>query len=230
MTAEEQNRTPDLSECIKEGIRAAMLNINTCMPGIVQSYSPLKNTADVQPVFKRKYENGDTADIPVIRNVPVAFPRAGTAAITFPIKPNDNVLLLFSQRTLDQWKTFGGKIQPNDPRTHDLSDAIAIPGVYPASDPVPIDPDNLVIRNLLSKIIVKKTGDMTLQAGGAIIEMTKSGQVKMGNGVVDLLDLVDKLLDAILKMSVGTALGPSTPPLNSAEFTAIKTQLATIKG
>lgn len=229
MTVEKQQRTPTLSEVIQAGIESALLNLNTCMPGIVQSYNTGKNTVDVQPVFKRAYENGDTAEIPVIRNVPVCYPRANQAAITFPIKAQDTVLLLFSQRTLDSWKLKGGKIQPGDSRNHDLSDAVAIPGIYPSTNFVPVDPDNLVIRYLLSKITVKKNGTIELQAGGAKINMTKTGKISIGNGVVDLLDLLDKTLDAILSLSVSTALGPSGPPINSTQFQAIKKQLGLIK-
>ncbi len=233
------NEAPSLAEVIRGAIQAQMFELNTAMPGIVQSYNASTNTASVQPAFKRTYaEPNDTpafgtpeeelVDLPIINNVPVCFPRAGQAAITFPLKPQDTVLLIFAQRSIDKWKNLGGNIAPDDPRTHALSDAIAIPGVYPSSNPVLVDPDNLVIRHVLAKITVKKDA-LELAAGAGLITVNKAGKVTVGNGVVDLLALLDQTLDAIKLLTVPTAVGPSGIPNNAAAFEAIKTALASIK-
>jgi len=235
-----KNEAPTLEEVIRLGVQNALFDLNTAMPGIVQSYDNLTNTANVQPVFRRTYTddgegNTETVDAPIINKVPVAFPRANQAAITFPIRQGDTVLLIFSQRTLDRWKTVGGKVTPGDPRTHALSDAIAIPGVYPATNPVLIDPDNLVIRHILSKITVKKDA-IEVASGAGKITVDSTGKLTLGNGVIELLDLVDKLMEqvnatltAITSITVPTAVGPSGTPNNAASFISAKTQVTALK-
>ena len=69
----------------------------------------------------------------MIYNVPVLFPRSRKAAVTFPLEKGDTVLLVFAERSLDEWIEKGGnKVSPEDPRRHDMSDAIAIPGCFHA--------------------------------------------------------------------------------------------------
>jgi hypothetical protein len=45
------------------------------------------------------------------------------------------VALVFSDRSLDRWLNAGGVVDPGTYRMHDLSDAIAIPGLHPWSAP-----------------------------------------------------------------------------------------------
>ena len=233
MTREQENRTPTLTDVINAALEGFAQEFNTCMPAIVEKYDNNLNTVNAQPVFKQTFAGDpvdEVVDTPLVRNVPVAFPRANQAALTFPIQPGDTVLLVFSQRSIDVWKTTGGIIPPNDPRVNDLSDAIAIPGIYPSSNPVPIDPDNLVLRYLLSKITLDPTGEITIEAGAAKIVMTRSGQFQITNGGVDLLALYDATLTSIQQLTVATALGPSSIPTNVADFIQQQIQLASLKG
>lgn len=240
-----QNETPSFAGALQAIVQAALIQMNTCMPAQVESFNKLTGTVNVQPSIKRKYVKGDeVVNLPIINNVPIVFPRANDAAITFPIKKGDTVLLIFSQRSLDRWKTQGGIVEAGDPRHHDLSDAFAIPGVYPSSNPIiGLDGDNLVVRHgLTSKITVKKDA-VEIAVGAALVKVDKAGKISAGNGVVELLDLVDKtlarvstVLDNILALTVPTGVGPSGPPINSALFTAdklditaLKTQLGAIK-
>lgn len=226
---ESPNNTPTMAKVLQDHIKGVLKDIHTCMPAEVQSYDTTTNSVDVQPNFKRTYTDGDTVDLPIIRSVPVAFPRAGTAGITFPIKRGDSVLLIFSERSLDKWKNTGGTITPDDPRTHDLSDAIAIPGIYPQSNPLPIDPDNLVVRNLTAKATFEPSGNVTIEGGISKIAMDKTGKIAIGNGTIELLDLIDQVIDGIQALTVATAVGPSSVPINLATFAALKLQLAFIK-
>jgi hypothetical protein len=91
-----------------------------------------------------------------------------------------------------------------------------------------VDPDNLVIRHLLSKVTVKKDA-IEVTAGAGKITVDKTGKVSLGNGVIELLGLLDELIDQILSLTVPTAVGPSGVPNNAAAITAIKAKLTTIK-
>ena len=74
-------------------------NVNTSIPGIIQSYDADSNRAVVVPTGKRMFPDGRRLDYPVIYDVPIVFPTAigGSCGITFPIKSGDACLVLFSQ-------------------------------------------------------------------------------------------------------------------------------------
>ena len=91
---------------------------------------------------------------------------------------------------------------------------------------------------------VDSKGDVGISAIGDITieDMTGSG-IKVSGGKVEVggaaagifdtmsnvLDQLDKLITQITSLTVGTSLGPSSPPLNAAAFAPIQVQLATFK-
>lgn len=236
--AQNSGETPTQDEILREAIRTALMDLHTAMPGTVQSYDGLLNLATVQPSFKRKYvKDEEVVDLPIINNVPVAFPRAGDSAITFPLKQGDSVLLVFAERSLDKWLTEGGEVSPDDPRTHDLADAIAIPGVYPkTSSLVGIDTENLVIRKGNGTMATFKDDAIELKSVSGQILICKDGKVSLGNGVVELLDLLDQtiqnqkdILEQIQLITVPTVMGPSGVPNNVAAFKALDAKAETFK-
>lgn len=229
-----RSETPTLTDLINESIDAKLYETNTSMPGIVVSYNSATNMADIQPAFTRRYiTNPIPLPLPVIPNVPVALPRANQAFISFPIKPGDGVLLIFSQRSLDLWKAQGGSIPlpPADSRKHNISDAVAILGLYSATRPLAIDASNLVIGYGGARIALSLSGETTIQAGAGKISIDPSGKFAIGNGVVSLLDLIDELIDELMAATWATNTGStSAPPINQGKFIALKQKLATIKG
>lgn len=66
------------------------------------------------------------------------------------------------------------------------------------------------------------------QIGGEL--NIKNGMVALGNSTAELLDLFNQTLTALQSLSVATALGPSGPPINLAQFVQIQTMLTLIKG
>lgn len=226
-----KGETPTLSATIQAAIHSMLLQTNTAIPATVESYTPATGLINAQPSIKRKYvKDGEVVNLPIINNIPVVFPRAGQAALTFPLKKGDNVLLIFSQRSIERWKLTGGIVEAGDPRHHDLSDAFAIPGGYAQAQPlVGVDADNVVLQNsAISKITVKTDG-VEIATGAGKFTVDKTGKVSLGNGAIELLDLLDKLIDALLVQTHPTGVGPSGPPINAADFAALKVQLGLIK-
>lgn len=236
--SQNSGETPTLDEVIREAIRASLLNVHTVMPGTVQSYDNLQNLASVQPSFKRKYvKDEEVQDLPIINNVPVAFPRAGDSAITFPLKKGDSVLLLFAERSMDKWLTDGGEVSPDDPRTHDLADAIAIPGIYPKTDPiVGIDSDNLVVRKGNGTKAIFKDDALELVSVAGKIVICKDGKISIGNGVNELLDIIDKAMQNVIDtqaqiqlITVPTLMGPSGVPNNAVAIKALEVAMGVLQ-
>lgn len=125
--------TPSIVDIIGRFIDGKVADINVAMPGIVVSYDAATQKADVKPSLQRGSLGDDggrvSSSVAVISGVPVVFPGAGSYSITFPVAAGDCVLLVFSQRSLDRWVSRGGEVDTEDDRLHDLSDAIAIPGL-----------------------------------------------------------------------------------------------------
>jgi hypothetical protein len=126
--------------------------IHTAFPGMVQSYDPLTMRAVVQPCLMRKYYDLPAATpLPVLMDVPVMFMSTGSLHIIAPPDPGSYVLMIVCERSLDMWLTSGGVVDPMSPRKFDLSDAVAIPGLFPLPSVAPIVPapiaGNLEIRD-----------------------------------------------------------------------------------
>ena len=119
-------------------IQRRLAQVNVSIPGRVQSYNASQQSATVQPLIQEAYIKEDgtrgVRDLPIIQAVPVAFPGAGSYGFTFPLTKGDTVMLLFSQASIDKWRKQGGKVDPLDDSRHDLSDAIAIPGLRSFSE------------------------------------------------------------------------------------------------
>ncbi|UUZ80628.1 hypothetical protein LJK88_38210 [Paenibacillus sp. P26] len=116
-----------LTDSIFAGLRVAM-------PGIIESFSAETQTVTVRPAIREQIVDPDTlqpswVDIPVLLDVPVVLPRAGGFAITAPIKPGDECLVVFADRCIDAWYSLGDVQNQMELRKHDLSDGFAIVGV-----------------------------------------------------------------------------------------------------
>jgi len=110
--------TQDLDDVIREYIEVDRLELNTCMPAIVKSYDSATQTCSVQPCMKRTTVGGEVMSRAVIDEVPVVFPRSSLGGVHFPIEDGDSVMILFSQRSLDEWTDNGGQVELFDGRLH----------------------------------------------------------------------------------------------------------------
>lgn len=147
--------TPSLGQAVDASIQDALENLFTAAIAVVDSYDRQKQTIQARLVNRKRFfsiEEGDffEEEVRPITNIPVAFFQSGAYSITNDLQPGSYVLLVFSQDSLDEWKSGSGpKSTPNDPRIFDLTDAIAIPGISAISSPLPsaaYSDDSMVIR------------------------------------------------------------------------------------
>jgi hypothetical protein len=134
-TAIDTTRTPTLAEVIGDAIDFRLRNTHVMLPGKVLDYDSGSQTATVMPLLKSpvldRYGFVQTISKPPISHVPVVFPGGGGFRLTFPIQANDTVSLIFSDQSLDVWKSYGGEVDPIDLRIHDIGDCVAFPGLHP---------------------------------------------------------------------------------------------------
>lgn len=160
-----ENEIPTLYDALDKFVNSRLASIHTALPAKVLSYDKTKKVCSVKPLLKKELESGVFVEYPVIDNVPVMFQQTTKAIISLPIKVNDTVLLIFSERSIDDWKTKGGIVEPEDPRKFDISDAIAIPGLFPKSQGVAADEDDILIEHTAGNVKIKSSGDVILNAG-----------------------------------------------------------------
>ena len=118
----------DLAHLVRIATSRAMRSVNTCLPGMILSYDAGGQRASVRPMLSVRQPDGREEEMPVLNSVPVIWPRGGGASITLPVRSGDGCLLLFTQRSIDEFKASGQITTPADPRAFDLSDAVAIMG------------------------------------------------------------------------------------------------------
>lgn len=188
-----------LTEVFVEVMESRLRHLHVAMPGKVESYDAEKQVVSVKPQLKTAYPDGEGdythKEIPVIPNVPVAFPRAGGFFLSFPIQKGDYVLLVFSERSIQAWRDKGTAVDPGDLALHPLDGAVAIPGVYPAASAL-ADAD-------ATNLILGKDG-----TPGAQVKLT-STQVHLGGGA-QFVALANKVNAEFAK--VATTIGSLTSP------------------
>jgi hypothetical protein len=74
-------------------------------------------------------------------------------------------LVLFSQRSLDEWANGSEEVAPLDPRIFDMNDAIALPGLFPFNQGKECDAENLCIQFKDQKISMTPSGEIDLGVG-----------------------------------------------------------------
>lgn len=139
----------EIKDVIMGWIQGRVDDARTALPATIEAFAPGTNRANVRPWGDYKADDGRKLPFPLIYNVPVCFPvgNGGLSGVTFPVKSGDSCLLIFSDQQMTNWLS-GGKADSDDPRRHDLNDAIAIPGLYSAAATANATfPDDVVIRN-----------------------------------------------------------------------------------
>jgi len=172
-----------LETVIQTAIDSSLKELHTCLPAIVQSFDKTEQTVDVQPTIKRKIK-GELVDLPLLTGVPIRFPKTSDFSITWPIKTDDHVLVIFAERSIDNWLINGDLQSAGDLRKHSLSDGFAIPMMYPQTDLISsFDDTNLQIRT-------SSGSGITLTPGG-IIEL--NGNADFVTAYTDLKIAFDQL-------------------------------------
>lgn len=228
--------TPSLPQMIKDAIESRLAEVHTCMPAVINSYDDQTGYASVSPSLKRKYvANDELVNLPLILNVPIMHPRGGGALIKFKMKKGDPVTLVFSERSLDNWKKSGGSVDPKDPRKHALSDAYAFPGGYPksatldqAAVTIEFTDSGLTIVNESGNFTFTDDGEITFDTGGVQGAFDGTGKVSFTNATAELIASISAVADAIMASKTATALGLQ-PLIPDTSYATAKTKLDSFK-
>ncbi|MCL2012415.1 MAG: hypothetical protein FWG75_06490 [Cystobacterineae bacterium] len=161
------------------------------LPGIVMAFSTddKRPRCSVMPATKYKQTLGEKVTyyaFPELQNVPVCVPCVpGVGLLTLPIKPGTKGILVFSDRSIEEFVQTGRPGLPDPPggdftitpRQHFLSDAIFIPGIITNVDTVPDwHPDNIELRDYKRQHYLSIGADgITMSDGQATWKMSGGG-------------------------------------------------------
>ena len=168
-----------LADVISRSIQHHLDDVHTCLPGQIVTYDAKNQSAQVKPLIKKTYYNGQVVSLPVIVNVPVGMPSGGGATINMPIKSGDKVLILFSERSLERWLATGEDTEQGVPRRFDLTDAFAITGFNPLNYESKGNGEDFIIDYNNTTITIKSTGEIELKTDKNIDLKTTEGDITL---------------------------------------------------
>jgi hypothetical protein len=176
--------------------------------------------------IKRKYRTQEAAtEYPILTDVNIGFMQTNETIMSFPIKVGDDVWVSFSERSLDTWKRDGGIVDPNDPRKHHLSDAVATPMYKPIANGLESNATDIMIQHNDNVMTIAPDGNLTYtNSAGGKINLNASGKYFIGNNSEEFLSIVSELIQLIVDAKTNTMLGPQ-PFINNPAFSALKGRL-----
>lgn len=215
--------TPTWQRAIREAIESALMDVHVALPCKVQSYDETTQRVDVIPQIKRPIENFDTGaieheELPVLPNIPVAFPRSSGFFCSFPIAKDDFVLVVFSEYSIDQWLEKGRVTAPGDIGHLTLTGGIALPlGPYPSAQALSgAHTDDMVLgEDGGTQIHLKPGGACEVTSGGAD---SADDFVALAPGITDFITTLHTILNAVAPLP--------TPGGGAAIQTAYKSAMA----
>jgi hypothetical protein len=167
-----------------------------------------------------QHSDGQVSECPEIFNVPVINPSAGGGLLSFPIQIGDTVWIEFSMRNIEEWlEGDGGSVTEPTQRMHDMSDAVAIVGLYTKNSHLQPDKKDVVLKFKDNKLVLKEDGN---------VEIHSKSKYSVYNDQEELVALLSDIVDTIANTTVNTIFGPT--PLNSkAQIMQLKAKLDTFK-
>lgn len=132
--------TPQFEDLLRVSIETALRHTWTAMPGIVEVFDPVSQSAKVNVSIQQGYYTEDNEikyrKHPILINVPVHFLGGAGLCVTHNLAPGDSGIVIFSARCIDSWYRQGGIQIPENSRKHSFSDGMFIPGLRALPDKI----------------------------------------------------------------------------------------------
>ena len=132
--------------------------VHTSFPAVITRIARA-GVVDIQPLISTRRPTGQIIPYPEIPEVRIQHisVNAGGVFISLPYKVGDKVWAIVSERDVSTLMSLN-QVSTSTTSTHDLSDCFCIPSFATDTDGLETDPDNIVIANQNTKIVVKEDG------------------------------------------------------------------------
>lgn len=155
--------------------------IHTALPGKIETYDG-KRVCSVKPLVQKKLADGTYLPLPVIEEVPLVMPGSTDFGMTYPLKKGDPVLILFMERSIEEWLSNGVDAKPVDLRRFSLTDAVCIPGIFNNSFPFPeSNNEDFILRYKEGIITIKEDTTIEFKNDKSAVSMDADGNISMTN-------------------------------------------------
>lgn len=209
-----QERIGSQQDFYYELIKKINFDLRCAAPAIIKEFDSTTQTVTVQLVIKeRAIVNGviSSRKVPVMYKVPIYMPRAGKFIITMPITVGDECLVVFADTNFDSWQQNGGEENEQmTQRRHDLTDAIALCGIWSQKNLVDnYSSTNLQIRSLDGSVNIELT-DTEINIESPTVNII-SDEVNLGDstGVRKIID--ERIVDLLNNHTHLYNPGPGSP-------------------
>ena len=121
------------SAIFKAILKKALTNFRSSNVGIIEEFDSVRQVVTIQIAITeivKTLKGPVSTPLPLVYNVPIVLPRGGGFCVTLPLTKGDECALLFSDMGFDLWWARGGVQSQIEPRRHDITDAICIPGPW----------------------------------------------------------------------------------------------------
>ena len=142
------------------------MNLECCLPAIVESYDRNANSAVIQPAISAVASSGQKITRDKLYNIPVLTLSGGGFFISFPVKKGDTGWLVASDRDISIFKQNLEETAPNTYHKHKFVDSVFIPDKIKKFTITEADQNGLVISGLTGdcKIVLKENANINLVA------------------------------------------------------------------
>ncbi len=167
-------------DVIRSQVDRLLEGVYTMIPAIVKTYNSTTQTASTQLAISQNIVNdSEFVAASVMDEVPIMFPFGDTFRMGWNLKKGDNVMVLFSMRSLEEWEGSDGSkpVVPFSQRRHSNSDAIALAGLLPSvtrdekykDNPHIADKETYIVFNNGSDgLFIGTDKDVTITAAGNV--------------------------------------------------------------
>lgn len=160
-------------------------SIFTCLPATINSYDSSTKRATVKIALKIVKTNGDELTYPIITDVPIIFPATASYSIYFPLAEGDPILLMFSQRGLNDFKKTYEESSPTVGSFFSIVDAVGIVGFGQLTNS-PVITDGISIQDANGNNYIT-LNDTTIDIKSTNINLT--GVVTVNGNIIGNNDL-----------------------------------------
>lgn len=168
----------------------------------------------IKKIYDTQYVDVELAVVALINNKEINFPllvklpyiviQGGGASLTFPIKNNDDCLVIFNDTNIDHWIEKGAKDVPYNGRDHDLADGIVLVGLN-SKEAMPKNSNKVTLTSTNGFIL---DGGISPQIGGAAGSIIINPSF-LGWGLAYGMPVADPIVTYGAKMSGQVSYSPS---------------------
>jgi len=178
-----RERDAKREEAIRLAFRSMQARLWTALPGIVERFDAAQMKVDVQPTIHGRVIGPDreasSIQMPKLVDCPVLWQGGGGVTLTYPIKPGDECLVIFSARCIDGWWSQGGIQDPPDIRMHNLSDGFALVGVRSLPRAFEVSTTEAELRSDDGETFIR------MDPAGQLVQVTAPGGIDLNGVTID---------------------------------------------